>query len=66
MPPPKANSGGRADSGFYNPDIVPVCRKTKVRFSTTVRKHSCVGNLIEAISRGYRMSGGVDCRIGGY
>ncbi len=29
----------RADSGFYNHDIVAVCRKTKVRFSITIRQH---------------------------
>ena len=28
----------RAGSGFYNHDIVAVCRKTKVRFSITVRQ----------------------------
>ena len=40
----------RADSGFYNHDIVAVCRKTKVRFSITVRQYQTVRNLIEAIS----------------
>ena len=39
----------RADSGFYNHDIVTVCRKTKVRFSITVRQHQSLRNLIEAI-----------------
>ncbi len=39
----------RADSGFYNHDIVAVCRKTKVRFSITVRQYQSVRNLIEAI-----------------
>ena len=39
----------RADSGFYNHDIVAVCRKTKVRFSITVRQYQSVHNLIEAI-----------------
>ncbi len=39
----------RADSGFYNHDIVAVCRKTKVRFSITVRQHQSLRNLIETI-----------------
>ena len=39
----------RADSGFYNHDIVAVCRKTKVRYSITVRQHQSLRNLIEAI-----------------
>ena len=39
----------RADSGFYNHDIVAVCRKTKVRFSITVRQHASLRNIIEAI-----------------
>ena len=39
----------RADSGFYTHDIVAVCRKTKVRFSITVRQHQSVRNIIEAI-----------------
>ena len=39
----------RADSGFYNHDIVAVCRKTKVRFSITIRAHQSVRNIIEAI-----------------
>ena len=39
----------RADSGFYNHDIVAVCRKMKVRFSITVRQHAQLRNLIEAI-----------------
>ena len=39
----------RADSGFYTHDIVAVCRKTKVRFSITVRQHGRLRNLIEAI-----------------
>ena len=29
----------RADSGFYTQAVVSVCRKTKVRFSITVRQH---------------------------
>ena len=39
----------RADSGFYNHDIVAVCRKMKVRFSITIRQHAQLRNLIEAI-----------------
>ena len=48
-----AGTGGqltvRADSGFYTHDVVAVCRKTKVRFSITVRLHQSLRNLIEAI-----------------
>ena len=48
-----AGTGGqltvRADSGFYTPDVVAVCRKTKVRFSITVRLHQSLRNIIEAI-----------------
>ena len=39
----------RADSGFYNHDIVAACRKMAVRFSITVRQHRSLRNLIEAI-----------------
>ena len=39
----------RADSGFYNHDIVAVCQQTKVRFSITIRQHPNVRNIIEAI-----------------
>ena len=39
----------RADSGFYNHDIVAVCRKMNVRYSITVRQHQSLRNLIEAI-----------------
>ena len=39
----------RADSGFYTHAIVAICRKTKVRFSITVRQHAQLRNLIEAI-----------------
>ena len=39
----------RADSGFYNHDIVAVCRQTKVRFSITVRQHQSLRSIIEAI-----------------
>ena len=40
----------RAHSGFYNHDIVAVCRKAKVCFSITVRQHLTLRNLIKAIS----------------
>ena len=39
----------RADSGFYNHDIVAACRDQSVRFSITVRQHQSVRNLIETI-----------------
>ena len=39
----------RADSGFYTPTVVAVCRRTKVRFSITIRQHQSLRNLIEAI-----------------
>ena len=39
----------RADSGFYNHDIVAVCRKLGVRFSITIRQHQSVRSIIEAI-----------------
>ena len=39
----------RADSGFYNHDIVAVCRKAKVRFSITTRQHQSLRSIIEAI-----------------
>ncbi len=39
----------RADSGFYTHAMVAVCRKLDVRFSITVRQHSSLRNLIEAI-----------------
>ena len=39
----------RADSGFYTHSIVALCRKTKVRFSITVRLHKSLRKLIEAI-----------------
>ena len=39
----------RADSGFYNHDVVAVCRRTGVRFSITIRQHQSLRNLIEAI-----------------
>ena len=39
----------RADSGFYTHAVVAVCRKTKVRFSITIRQRASRRNLIEAI-----------------
>ena len=39
----------RADSGFYTHAVVAVCRKTKVRYSITIRQHKNLRNLIEAI-----------------
>ena len=39
----------RADSGFYTHAVVAVCRKLKVRFSSTIRHHQSLHNLIEAI-----------------
>ena len=42
----------RADSGFYNHDIVAACRKMRIRFSITVRQHQTLRNIIEAILEG--------------
>ena len=39
----------RADSGFYTHAVVAVCRRTKVRFSITIRQHQSLRNLIEAM-----------------
>ena len=39
----------RADSGFYNHDIVAACRDKSVRYSITVRQHQSVRNIIEAV-----------------
>ena len=39
----------RADSGFYNHDIVAARRDKSVRFSITIRQHQSVRNIIEAI-----------------
>ena len=39
----------RADSGFYAHAVVAVCRKLDVRFSVTIRRHTTLRNLIEAI-----------------
>jgi len=56
----------RADSGFYNHDIVAVCRKMRVRYSITVRQQPSLRNLIAAIPESdwepisYWMEGGAD------
>lgn len=56
----------RADSGFYNHDIVAACRDKNVRFSITVRQQPSLRNLIEAIPEAdwtpipYWMEGGAD------
>ena len=42
----------RADSGFYNRDVVAACRKSRVRFSITIRQSQSLRNLIEAIPEG--------------
>ena len=39
----------RADSGFYAHALVAVCREMDVRFSNTIRQHTRLRNLIEAI-----------------
>ena len=39
----------RADSGFYTHAMAAVCRKLDVRFSSTIRQHKSLRNLIEAI-----------------
>ena len=39
----------RADSGFYTHAVAAVCRRTKVRFSITIRQGASLRNLIEAI-----------------
>ena len=43
----------RADSGFYTHAVVAVCRRTKVRFSITIRQRASLRNLIEAIPEEY-------------
>ena len=56
----------RADSGFYTHTVVAVCRRTKVRFSITIRQHKSLRNLIEAIPEAdwtpipYWMNGAAD------
>ena len=56
----------RADRGFYNHGMVAVCRKTKVRFSITVRQHRSVRSSIDAIAEAdwtpipYWMEGAAD------
>ena len=39
----------RADSGFYAHALVAVCRAMEVRFSITIRQHTRLRNIIEAI-----------------
>ena len=39
----------RVGSGFYTHAVVAVCRKTKVRFSITIRQRASLRNLLEAI-----------------
>ena len=39
----------RADSGFYSHSVVAMCRKLQVRYSVTVRQHTGLRALIEAI-----------------
>ena len=39
----------RADSGFYTHAVAAVCRRLDVRFSSTIRQHKSLRNLIEAI-----------------
>ena len=46
---PRGNSRCGADSGFYTRAVVAVCRRTKVRFSITIRQRASLRNLIEAI-----------------
>ena len=62
----------RADSGFYNHDLVAVCRKMDVRYSITIRQHQTLRNLIEAIPEAdwtpipYWMEGAADVAETGY
>ena len=58
--PPLGQRTVRADSGFYTHDVVAVCRKTKVRFSITVRLHQSLRNIIEAMPEANRMEGAAD------
>ena len=39
----------RADSGFYAHALVAVCREMEVRYSITIRQHTRLRNIIEAI-----------------
>jgi hypothetical protein len=39
----------RADSGFYNHNVVDACRHADVRFSITIRMHKALHNMITAI-----------------
>ena len=56
----------RADSGFYAHAVVAVCRRRDIRFSITIRQHTGVRRLIEAIPEDawtpipYWIDGGAD------
>ena len=56
----------RADSGFYIPGVVAVCRRMKVRFSITFRRNQSLRTLIETIPEAdwrpipYGMDGAAD------
>jgi hypothetical protein len=56
----------RADSGFYAHAVVAVCRRLDIRFSITLRQHTGVRRLIEAIPEDawtpipYWIEGGAD------
>jgi Transposase DDE domain group 1 len=56
----------RADSGFYAHAVVAVCRKMDVHFSITLRQHTSVRRLVEAIPETdwtpipYWLDGGAD------
>ena len=62
----------RADSGFYTHSVVAVCRKLDVRFSSTIRHHQSLRNLIEAIPEEdwtpvpYWMDGAADVAVTTY
>ena len=56
----------RADRGFYAHGVVAVCRRLDIRFSITLRQHTGVRRLIEAIPEDawtpipYSIEGGAD------
>jgi len=56
----------RADSGFYSHSVVAMCRRLHVRYSVTVRQHTGLRSLIEAIPEAdwmpipYWIDGGAD------
>jgi hypothetical protein len=56
----------RADSGFYAHAVVAVCRRRDIRFSITLRQHTGVRRLVEAIPEEawtpipYWLDGGAD------